>query len=231
MKNRKIYIILFIATLVTTGCHISSPITVKSIRRTEILRVGVKDDVPGFWFFNTETNRYEGLEIDLAKLIAQEFLASDAKVQFIPVTPGTRGELLNSGELDIVIATFTITEERKLLYNFSEPYYTDALGVMVKDSSGIQTLSDMHNKLIGVLESTPSKAELLSAVDASFIGTTVLFSEHASAIEAKAALESGQVDGFCDWMHYTKWLQGKKLHHYPYPTFATPYWCGDKIRQ
>ena len=76
-----------------------------------VLKVGVKNAVKGFSFQDTLTGEYKGLEDSLAEMIA-EHLGVD--VEFTTVTAATRGELLDSGDIDAVLATFTITEERKL---------------------------------------------------------------------------------------------------------------------
>ena len=75
-----------------------------------VLRVGVKNAVLGFGFQDELTGEYTGMEISLAKKIA-EYLGVD--VEFTAVTAATRTELLDSGDIDCVLATFTITEERK----------------------------------------------------------------------------------------------------------------------
>ena len=62
----------------------------------------------------------------------------------------TRGELLDSGDIDAVLATFTITEERKKSWDFTTPYYTDYVSVLVEDSTGIKDLADLKDKVVGV---------------------------------------------------------------------------------
>ena len=52
----------------------------------------------------------------------------------------------------MVIATFTITDERKEIYNFTTPYYTDASGFLVNKSSKIKDVKDLNNKTIGVVQ-------------------------------------------------------------------------------
>ena len=74
-----------------------------------VLKVGVKNAVQGFSFQDTLTGEYKGLEDSLAEMIA-EHLGVD--VEFTTVTAATRGELLDSGDIDAVLATFTITDER-----------------------------------------------------------------------------------------------------------------------
>ena len=66
----------------------------------------------------------------------------------------------------MVIATFTITPDRKNTWNFSTPYYTDAVSLLVKKNSGIKTYSDLTDKLIGVAEGATSKDALKASAAA-----------------------------------------------------------------
>ena len=115
-----------------------------------VLKVGCKSDIPNFSLQNTATGEYEGFEDDLAYNIAAEIFGcsfDEAKekklVEFQGVTAKTRGPLLENGEIDLVIATFTITDERKETYNFSTPYYTDAVGLLVNKDSGIESIEGL----------------------------------------------------------------------------------------
>ncbi len=92
------------------------------------LNCGVKADVLGYGYLNTETNEYEGLEIDLCYQIAAAVLgisyeeAKEKKLcEFTTVTPQTRGTLIDNDYLDIVCATYTITPEREEDWDFSTP--------------------------------------------------------------------------------------------------------------
>lgn len=174
----------------------STGMTPDDVKAAGVLKVGVKTDVPGFGLLDTATGEYSGLEIDLAYKIAEE-LGID-KVEFTPVTAATRGQLLDSGDIDIVAATFTITDERKLSWNFSTPYYTDAVSLLVKKDSGIETVNDLEGKLIGVATgSTSMKALIEVAADAGVTLNDANFSELATYPEIKAALDAGRVDAFC----------------------------------
>jgi putative glutamine transport system substrate-binding protein len=167
---------------------------VESIKKAGVLKVGVKSDVPKFGLVNTGTGKYEGLEIELSKLIAKEMLGNAEKVEFTPVTAKTRGPLLDTGELDLVIATFTITEERRLTYNFSSTYYTDAVGMLVKKAAGLSGLKDCDGKVIGVAQSATSRKAIQEAADK--LGVKISFAEFATYPEIKAALDSGRVNVF-----------------------------------
>jgi putative glutamine transport system substrate-binding protein len=197
MKLTKVYVLLLVAAVVLAGACSKKQADAAgtgAIKSAGVLKVGVKSDVPGFGFINTSTNTYEGMEIEIAKLLANEILGDSSKVKFEPVTAKTRGPLLDNGELDMIIATFTITDERKLTYNFSTPYYTDAVGMLVKISSGINSLADLDGKTIGVAQSATSKDAIDTAAKA--IGVTLKFGEFATYPEIKAALDSGRVDVF-----------------------------------
>ena len=126
-----------------------------------VLKVGVKNAVQGFSFQDTLTGEYTGLEDSLAEMIA-EHLGVD--VEFTTVTAATRGELLDSGDIDAVLATFTITEERKKTWDFSTPYYTDYVSVLVEDSTGIKGLADLKDKVVGVSSGSTSARALVKAM-------------------------------------------------------------------
>jgi putative glutamine transport system substrate-binding protein len=167
---------------------------VDKIKKAGVLKAGVKEDVPKFGFLNPSTNKHEGFEIELAEKIAQKLLGDSSKITFTGVTAKTRGPLLDTGELDIVAATFTITEERKKSYEFSDAYFTDGVGIMVKKNANINAFKDLNGKEIGVAQSATTKKALQTAADA--VGIKVKFSEYATYPDLKAALDSGRVSAF-----------------------------------
>ncbi len=134
---------------------------VQAIKDRGVLRVGVKNAVPGFGLQDALTGEYTGMEIDLGAKIAEEL---GVDVEYTTVTAATRGELLDSGDIDCVLATFTITEERKQTWDFTTPYYTDAVTVLVEDASGIKTLADLKDKKVGVSSGSTSARELTAAM-------------------------------------------------------------------
>ncbi|HAZ05252.1 transporter substrate-binding domain-containing protein [Acetobacterium wieringae] len=205
MTMKKVLSALLVLCLVFTLAACSSSTGSKDNATTDgsldavvkagVLRVGVKEDVPNFGLRNTTTGEIEGFEIDLVKLLAKAILGDENAYELTPVTAKTRGPLLDNGEVDLVIATFTITDERKLTYNFSTPYYEDAVGLLVKKDAGFKGLADMNGKVIGVAQSATSKDAVQKVADEK--GITVSFSEYATYPEIKAALDSGRVDAFC----------------------------------
>ena len=175
------------------------------------LRVGVKNAVEGFGYQDPLTGEYEGMEIDIANMLADALGYDD--VEFTTVTAATRGELLDAGDIDCVLATFTITEERKQSWDFSTPYYTDAITVLVEDSSNITSLADLKDKTVGVSSgSTSAKALVEAMIDAGVIPGDnydaeafqidtwtdgVKFQQYADYPDISTALAAGEVDAFC----------------------------------
>jgi putative glutamine transport system substrate-binding protein len=170
------------------------PAGVQAIADTGKLRVGVKADVPNFGLQDAATGEFEGMEIDLAYALAERMGLSKDDVSFEAVTAKTRGPLLDNGQLDVVIATFTIKPERLEQWNFTDPYYQDEVGLLVKKDSGIGALADLDGKVIGVAQGATSKDAV--QVEADKAGITVSFLEFATYPEINAALESGRVDAF-----------------------------------
>ena len=170
------------------------PAGVQAIKDSGKLRVGVKADVPNFGLQDAATGEFEGMEIDLAYALAERIGLTADDVEFEAVTAKTRGPLLDNGQLDVVIATFTIKPERLEQWNFSDTYYQDEVGLLVKKDSGIASLSDLDGKTVGVAQGATTRDAVQVEADAA--GIKVTFLEFASYPEINAALESGRVDAF-----------------------------------
>lgn len=183
---------------------------VQAIVDRGVLRVGVKNAVIGFGFQDELTGEYSGMEISLAEKIA-ESLGVD--VEFTTVTAATRTELLDSGDIDCVLATFTITDERKESWDFSTPYYTDYVTVLVQKDSGIAGLSDLKDKKVGVSSGSTSARSLVAAMiengvisgggfdtesfDPSTWTDGISFAQYDDYPTISTALSAGEVDAFC----------------------------------
>jgi putative glutamine transport system substrate-binding protein len=178
----------------TTSSKSSAPLAagVQDIVDRGVLRVGVKQDLPNFGYRDPENMQYTGMEIEIAKKVAAEL---GVKIEFTPVTAQTRGALLDNGQLDMVIATFTITDERKELYNFTTPYYTDAVGFLVrKDSKIASNWEALDGLTIGVTQGSIQWG-LLEEIAAEK-GIHFDFRELGSNSEVVVALAARRVDAF-----------------------------------
>lgn len=166
----------------------------ESIKAKGQLIVGVKNDVPHYALLDQATGEIKGFEVDIAKLLAKSILGDDKKLKLVAVNAKTRGPLLDNGSIDAVIATFTITPERKRIYNFSEPYYQDSVGLLVLKEKKYKSLADMNGATIGVAQAATTKRVIGQA--AKKIGVSVKFSEFPDYPSIKAALDAKRVDAF-----------------------------------
>ena len=92
------------------------------------ITIGVKFDVPPFGLNNPQTGEVEGFDVDLGNYIADRL---GVEPVFREATSDNRIPLLVDGTIDLILSTMTITEERDLEIDFSEPYYVANGDVLV----------------------------------------------------------------------------------------------------
>lgn len=217
MKKRKLIVFGIAAVAALSWCQTAAMAEeaevaedVQAIIDRGVLRVGVKNAVVGFGYQDTLTGEYSGMEIDLANMIAESL---GVETEFTAVTAATRTELLDAGDIDCVLATFTITDERKESWDFTTPYYTDYVTVLVEDSSGIATLADLDGKKVGVSSGSTSAKSLVQAMidegvlegadfnvetfDPALWSEGVTFQQYDDYPTISTALSAGEVDAFC----------------------------------
>jgi len=192
LSIKSILATIVFSTLIGTAS--AKPNGIDRIKHAGTLTVGVKEDVPGFGYLNPKTKEFEGLEVDIAKAIAMQILGSESKVTFVPVNAKNRSAFLNQDRVDIVVATFTVTEERKQNYDFSDVYYTDSVGLMVKKDSGITSFKNLENKKVGVTQGSMTTTTIKNAAIKEGVFLNCI--TYPSNQTLKDALEHGEIDAF-----------------------------------
>ena len=128
-----------------------------AIKERGRLIVGVKYDSKPFGYVDKD-GKLKGYDIELAHLIAKQLLGNEKKVSFKQVNQHNRISKLNSGEVDMIIATMTVTPQRNNIVKFSVPYYTTGQAVMVRKTSSIRSIGELNDKkVITVLNTTGEK--------------------------------------------------------------------------
>lgn len=150
---------------------------------------GVKYDTKLFGLKDPKSGAVEGFDIDVAKHIAKELLGDENKVELVEVTSKTRIPLLNKGDIDAIIATMTITEERAKEVDFTEVYFEAGQSLLVKKGSPIQSIEDLtkDTTVLAVKGSTSTDNIRAAAPDAKVL-------EFENYAEAFTALKAGQGD-------------------------------------
>ncbi|WP_457108379.1 ABC transporter substrate-binding protein [Methylobacterium sp. P5_C11] len=116
-----------LATLLSLGAARADRLD--DIRRAGVLRVAAFDSNPPFGFVDPATKQIAGLDVDYAQAIADQL---GVRVEVRPTNPANRIPLLTSGKVDLVLANFTITEERAKHLDFSIPYFASGQQFLVK---------------------------------------------------------------------------------------------------
>ncbi|MBE7104989.1 glutamine ABC transporter substrate-binding protein GlnH [Bacillus cereus] len=162
---------------------------VEQIKKRGKLVVGVKNDTNLFGLKNPSTGQVEGFDIDIAKALAKKILGDEKKLELKEVTSKTRIPMLKNGDIDAIIATMTITEERKKEVDFSDVYFKAGQSLLVKKGSNIKSIDDVKQgvKVLAVKGSTSTNNIRQKSPEA-----TVLEFENYS--EAFTALKAGKGD-------------------------------------
>ncbi|MGY3777145.1 glutamate ABC transporter substrate-binding protein [Isobaculum melis] len=181
---------LFLFTL--TGCmkqNIAEQDIVERIEKEPTITWGVKIDTKLFGLYNIEKSEIEGFDIDIAKELTKRILGPKGKAEFVEVTSKTRIPLLKNGNIDGIIATMTITDERKQVVDFSDVYFEAGQSLLVKKGSTIQSIKDLNadTTVLAVKGSTSATNIRKAAPDAKIL-------ELENYAEAYTALKSGQGD-------------------------------------
>jgi glutamate transport system substrate-binding protein len=154
------------------------------------LTIGTKFDQPGFGLNNPSTNQPEGFDVEIGKLIAAELGIQAEDIKWVESVSANREQFIQNGDVDLVIATYTINDERKQLVDFAGPYYVAGQDIMVtKDNpEGIEGPDDLSGKRVCSVEgSTPAQNIRDTYPDADL----TLFDVYSKCADA---LSNGQVD-------------------------------------
>ena len=140
------------------GPALSSSATYQAAKKRGYLLIGVKKDQPGLSEASkTAKGGYTGFDIDLAWAIAKRLGFSD--VHFLVVDTQSREYRLSSGQVDLIVASYSITAERKKSVDFAGPYYQAGQDFLVRsDEKGINGTQDLNGREVcTVTDSTPAE--------------------------------------------------------------------------
>ena len=152
------------------------------------LKVGIKFDQPGLGFKKSGT--YEGFDVDVARYIANQLGYTDAEIEFKEAPSKQREAMLQNGDVDMILASYSITDERKKAVDFAGPYFVAGQDLLIRSNEkGITGPQDLNGKrLCSVTGSTSAKV-----VKEKFAKEVQLMEQPGYA-ECATALLSGIVD-------------------------------------
>ncbi len=164
MKNGKkllsLVLVLIFTLGVLSGCSTNKDKAVfnslDTIKKNGKIKIGVFSDKPPFGFID-ENGDNQGFDVYIAKRIAKDLLGDEKALELVLVEAASRVEYLETGKVDIILANFTVTEERKEKVDFTNPYMKVSLGVVSKDDSLITDVSQLEGKTLIVNKGTTAE--------------------------------------------------------------------------
>lgn len=127
--------------------------TLDEIKESGKIVIGVFSDKAPFGYVD-ENGKYQGYDVYFAERIAKDL---GVKVEYVSTDPASRVEYAATGKVDIVLANFTVTEERAQQVDFALPYMKVKLGVVSPDNALITAVEQLNGKNLIVVKGTTAE--------------------------------------------------------------------------
>ena len=160
--------------------------TVEEIKSSGEIKIGVFSDKNPFGYVDNN-GEYQGYDVYFAKRIAKDL---DVELKLVPVEAAARVEFLETAKVDVILANFTVTDERSQKVDFAPAYMKVALGVVSPDAAVIKSVDDLKDKTLIVVKGTTAETYFTeNAPD-------VKLQKYDEYNEAYSALQDGRGDAF-----------------------------------
>lgn len=161
--------------------------TMADLNEAGSITIGTKFDQPLFGLMNPTTNQPEGFDVEIGKLVAAKLGISEDKIKWEESVSANREPFIENGQVDIVVATYTINDTRKEVVSFAGPYYLAGQDLLVLSGNpdGITGIDDVKGQKVCSVTGSTSEQNLKDA------GVTVLATDtYSNCLEP---LRSGEV--------------------------------------
>jgi ABC-type amino acid transport substrate-binding protein len=163
--------------------------TLDDVKKRGRLIAGVKTDFPPFGYVDS-AGKNLGFDVDIAHLFAKALFGDEHKVELVAVTSGNRIPFLQSGKIDIIIASVTVTDERRQVVEFSSPYFMSGGLLLVPRNSPIKGVEDLAGKTVAVIQGAIQDQDIAQLAPKA---NRVKFGK---VSEAVLAVKGGRADAF-----------------------------------
>ncbi len=163
--------------------------TMAALAEAGSITIGTKFDQPGLGAVSLESEEPEGFDVEMGKLVAAALGIAPDDIEWVETVSANREAFIQNGEVDIVIATYTINDERKEVIDFAGPYYVAGQDLLVgADDDSIEGPDDLDGKRVCAASgSTPIERIREDFPDAE----PVEFDTYSECVDQ---LQAGQVD-------------------------------------
>jgi glutamate transport system substrate-binding protein len=145
---------------VETDVQFEAGTTMAELNEAGKITIGTKFDQPGFGLLNPTTKTPEGFDVEMGKLIAAKLGIPEDGITWTETVSANRESFIVNGQVDVVVATYTINDKRKEVVDFAGPYYEAGQDIMVAKGNpeGIAGPDDLAGKNVCSVEgSTPAE--------------------------------------------------------------------------
>lgn len=143
------------AAAVSEG-NVAAARTLDEIKADGKIKIGVFSDKNPFGYVD-EYGQVQGYDVYFAKRLAKDLLGSEDAVEFVYVEAASRVEYLQSAKVDVILANFTVTDERSEKVDFALPYMKVALGVVSPDGALVTDVEQLKDKTLIVVKGTTAE--------------------------------------------------------------------------
>ena len=130
--------------------------TLQKIYETGVIRIGHRENSPPFAFLDAQ-RRPIGYSLDLCDVVVEqvgEHVHQSLRVEYVPVSPSNRFDLVKSGAVDLECGSTTASSERRTVFDFSPAIFVTGTKLLVKRGSGIRSLRDLQGKTVVLTSGT-----------------------------------------------------------------------------
>lgn len=161
--------------------------TLRTIKDRGTIVVAIDFTHPPYGMLNTKAEQ-TGTDFDIAKLIASDL---GVKLQVLSVNGPNRIPFLLTNKADIVIASFSITDDRKKVISFTRPYATEPILILAPGKDSIKTPADLAGKSVAVARGNTADLDLINVIKEKDV-KDVQIVRYLDEATARTAVSSGQ---------------------------------------
>lgn len=156
VSSKLLVFLVLIVSLGFTGNSFAAESHLTKILKAGEITVGVQSQAPP-WGVLQADGSYAGFDIDIAKALGE---ALGVDIEFVPVTNASRIPVLKADKVDVVIASFTATNQRAKQVEFTIPYVVTGTLVMVQEDSEIKNYQDLAGKSVSTTRGSVGQTAL-----------------------------------------------------------------------
>ena len=172
--------------------------TLQKIYETGVIRIGHRENSPPFAFLDAQ-RRPIGYSLDLCDVVIEqvgEHVHRSLRVEYVPVSPTNRFDLVNSGAVDLECGSTTASAERRTVFDFSPVIFVTGTKLLVKRGSGIRSLRDLQGKTVVLTSGTVHADTVPRLAQRQKVALQVVFApDHDASFKI---LAEGKADAFAN---------------------------------